>query len=137
MQQLLCTRKLLGDSNRKKFSSFYLYYSSERQIIIKCKSKMLLFSLSIMFNSFWPRGLQHAKLLCPIPSLGACSNSYPSGQWCHPTISPLTFPSPPAFHPSEHQSFFWRVGSSLQVAKLLELQLQHQSFQWIFRTDFL
>ena len=52
MQQLLCTRKLLGDSNRKKFPSFYLYYSSERQIIIKCKSKMLLFSLSILFNSF-------------------------------------------------------------------------------------
>ena len=50
---------------------------------------------------------------------------------------PLSSPSPPAFHFSEHQSLFWWVGSLHQVAKLLELQLQHQSFQWIFRVDFL
>ena len=35
------------------------------------------------------------------------------------------------------KSLFQRVGSSHQVAKVLELQLQHQSFQWIFRVDFL
>ena len=45
--------------------------------------------------------------------------------------------SPPALHLSQHQGLFQRVGSSLQVAKVLELQLQHQSFQWIFRVDFL
>ena len=38
---------------------------------------------------------------------------------------------------SQHQGLFQRVGSSQQVAKVLELQLQHQSFQWIFSTDFL
>ena len=38
---------------------------------------------------------------------------------------------------SKHQSLFKWVSSSHQVAKVLELQLQHQSFQWIFRTDFL
>ena len=38
---------------------------------------------------------------------------------------------------SQHQGLFQWVGSSPQVAKLLELQFQHQSFQWIFRTDFL
>ena len=50
---------------------------------------------------------------------------------------PLSPPSPPAFNLSQHQSLFKWVSSSHQVAKVLEFQLQHQSFQWIFRTDFL
>ena len=45
--------------------------------------------------------------------------------------------SPTAFNLSQHQGLFKRVSSSHQVAKVLEFQLQHQSFQWIFRTDFL
>ena len=50
---------------------------------------------------------------------------------------PLSSPSPPAFNLSQHQSLFEWVSSSHQVAKVLEFQLQHQSFQWIFRTDLL
>ena len=50
---------------------------------------------------------------------------------------PLLSPSPPAFNLSQHQSLFQWVSSSHQVAKLLEFQVQQQSFQWIFRTDFL
>ena len=46
---------------------------------------------------------------------------------------PLLTPSPPVFNLFQHQSLFQWIGSSHQVAKLLELQLQHQSFQWIFR----
>ena len=49
----------------------------------------------------------------------------------------LSSPSPPAFNLSQHQCHFKQVSSSHQVAKVLEFQLQHQSFQWIFRTDFL
>ena len=49
---------------------------------------------------------------------------------------PLSSPSPPAFSLSQHQGLFQWV-SSHQVAKVLELQPQHQSFQWIFRTDVL
>ena len=49
----------------------------------------------------------------------------------------LSPPSPPAFSLSQHQGLFQWIGSSHQVAKVLELQLQHQSFQWIFRVDFL
>ena len=49
----------------------------------------------------------------------------------------LSSPSPPAFSLSQHQGLFKWVSSSHQVAKLLEFYLQHQSFQWIFRTDFL
>ena len=50
---------------------------------------------------------------------------------------PLSSPSPPALNLSQHQGLFQWVGSSHQVAKVLELQLQYQSFQWIFRVDFL
>ena len=50
---------------------------------------------------------------------------------------PLLPPSPPTFNLSQHQGLFQWVGSLHQVAKVLELQLQHQSFQWIFRVDFL
>ena len=49
---------------------------------------------------------------------------------------PLLPPSPPAFNLSQHHGLFKWVGSSHQVAKVLELQLQHQSFQWIFMIDF-
>ena len=47
---------------------------------------------------------------------------------------PLSSPSP-AFNLSQHQDLFIWVSSSHQVAKVLEFQLQHQSFQWMFRTD--
>ena len=47
--------------------------------------------------------------------------------------SPLLSPSPPAFNLSQHQGLFQWVSSSHQVAKILEFQLQHQSFQWTLR----
>ena len=59
--------------------------------------------------------------------------------WVSDAIQPshsLSSPSPPAFKLSQHQGLFQWVSSLYQVAKVLEFQLQHQSFQWIFRTDF-
>ena len=50
---------------------------------------------------------------------------------------PLSSPSPPTFSLSQHQGLFQWVSSLHWVARGLELQLQHQSFQWISRTDFL
>ena len=50
---------------------------------------------------------------------------------------PLSSPSPPAFNLSQDQGLFKWVRSLHQVTKVLEFQLQHQSFQWIFRNDFL
>ena len=50
---------------------------------------------------------------------------------------PLSSSSPPAFNLSQHQGLFKWVSSSHQVAKVLEFQLQHQSFQWTPRTDLL
>ena len=60
--------------------------------------------------------------------------------WVSDAIQPsqnLPSPTPPAFNLSQHQGLFKWVSSSHQVAKVLEFQVQHQSFQWIFRTDFL
>ena len=50
---------------------------------------------------------------------------------------PLSSPSPPGFNLSQHQVLFQWVSYVLQVAKVLKFQLQHQSCQWIFGTDFL
>ena len=58
------------------------------------------------------------------------------GDYIQPS-HPLSSPSPPAFNLSQHQGFFKWVSSSHQVAKVLEFQLQHQSFIWVFRTGFL
>ena len=61
----------------------------------------------------------------------------PLSRWCHPAISSsiVPFSSCPQSLPASG-SFQW-VNSSLEVAKVLEFQLQHHSFQWIFRTDLL
>ena len=95
------------------------------------------FSPSVVSNSLQPHGLQHARLPCPSPAPRACSNSCPLSWWCHPTISLSVFPFSSCPNLSQHQGLFKWVSSSHQVAKVLEFQLQHQSFQWIFRTDFL
>ena len=50
---------------------------------------------------------------------------------------PLSSPFPPAPNPSQHQGLFQWVNSSHEVAKVLEFQLQHQSFQWTPRADLL
>ena len=238
-------------SSRQRFHSWWYRETS-----------LFLFSCSIVSDSLWPHGLKHTRLPCPSPSPGACSNSCPLSQWCHPTISssvvplssclpsfpasgsflmtalhirwptywsfsispsskysglisfrmdwfdllaiqgtlkhllqhhsseasflfqfslvaqscptvcdpmdcstpglpvyhqlpeftqthvhpvhdaiqpshPLSSPSPPAFNLFQHQGLFQWVSSLHQVAKVLELQLQHQPFQWIFRIYFL
>ena len=45
------------------------------------------FSCSVVSDSLWPHGLQHARLPYSLPTPGACSNSCPLNQWCHPTVS--------------------------------------------------
>ena len=79
-----------------------------------------------MFDSLRLHGLQYARLLCPSLFPGVCSNSCPLSWWCY-----LFLQSFPASRFYSH----W-VCSLHQVAKLLALQLQHQSFQWILRFDF-
>ena len=95
------------------------------------------FSRSVMYNSLQPHGLQHSRLPCLSPTCRACSNSSPLSRWYHATISSSVVPFFFAFNLSQHQGLFQWVSSSHQVTKVLQFQFQHQSFQWIFRTDFL
>ena len=74
-----------------------------------------------------------------LPELAQTHHSKPSSWWCHPTISSSVIPfsshlqSFPASGSFQMSQFF----TSHQVARILEFQFQDQSFQWIFRTDFL
>ena len=100
------------------------------------------FSCSVVSNSLQPHRLQQTWLPCPSLCPGVCSNTCPLSCWCHPTISFPVGPfssSPQCF---QHHGLFKWVRSSHQVAKVLEFQLQHQSFQWhpgqiSFRMDWL
>ena len=59
---------------------------------LKTASLKVQFSCSVLSDYLWPHGLQHTRLPCPSPTPGACSNSCPSSQWCHPTTSLSVIP---------------------------------------------
>ena len=65
-------------------NSLYIFDTNPRSDVSFCSVQ---FNCSIVSDSLWPHGLQHVRLPCPLPTPGACSNSYPSSWWCHPTIS--------------------------------------------------
>ena len=98
---------------------------------------LLLSSHWVMSNSLWPHELQHSRLLCPSISPWVYSNLCPLSRWCHPAISfSITPLSSCLQYLSASGSFQW-ISSSHQVARVVELQLQPQSFQWTPRTDLL
>ena len=80
-----------------------------------------------------PHGLLHARLPGPSPTPRACSSSYPSSQWCHPTISSSIISYSSCLQSFPASESFPMSQFSHKVAKVLELQ--HQSFQWIFMVD--
>ena len=104
--------------------------------ILQCLITAISLS-SVVSDSLWHHELQHAGPPCPSPTRRVHSNSCPLSQWCHSTISSSVIPSPPTFNLSQHQGLFKWVSSLHQVAKVLEFQLQHHSFQWRPRTDLL
>ena len=90
------------------------------------------FSHSVESDSLQPHGLQHARIPCPSPTPGACSNSCLSSQWCHPTISssvipcscPQSFPASGSFPVSQ---FFTSGSQSIGVSasgSVLPLNIQ-------------
>ena len=99
-------------------------------------SQIQFSSVTQLCPTLRPHGLQHARPPCPSPTLGVYSNSCLLSQWCYPTISSSVIPfssclqSCPASG-SFQMSQFFTSGSQR------EFQLQHQSFQWIFRIGFL
>ena len=93
------------------------------------------FSSTIMSNSLQPHGLLHTRLPCPSPTPGACSNSGPSSQWCHPTSPSSVIPfssclqSFPASGYFPMSQFFTSDGQSIGASA--SASVLH------FRTDFL
>ena len=91
------------------------------------------FSHSVLSDSLWSYGLQHARLLCPSPTPRAYSNSCPSSQWCHPAFSfsvvPFSsclksFPAWGSFQMNQlgtHTDWKWRAGErkDIQMNQLL------------------
>ena len=90
------------------------------KVIANCMT--FQFSCLFMSNSLWPHELQHARLPCPSPTPGACSNSCPSSQWCHPNISSSVMPfssclqSFPASGSFPMSQFFTSGGQSIGVS---------------------
>ena len=72
-----------------------------------------------------------------ITTARAYSNSCPSSWWWHPTISSSVISFSSHLQSFPDQGVFKWVSSLHEVAKVLKFQLQHQSLQWVFRTDFL
>ena len=89
----LCSIHIYSQNMPRNFSENAATYSSfvskinitSRRLFSNLKFSQ--FNCSVMFDSLRPYGLQHARLPCPSPTPGACSNSCPLSQWCHPTIS--------------------------------------------------
>ena len=104
---------------------------------LSLKFSSVQFSHLVVSNSLQLHGLQHARPPCPSPTPGVWSNLCPLSQWCHPTTSPSVIPFSSHLQSFPGSGLFKWVSFLHQVAKVLEFQLQHQSFLWIFRTDFL
>ena len=92
------------------------------------------FSHSVMCDSLRPHELQHARPPCPSPTSGVHPNPCPLSRWCHPTISSSVVPFSSCLQSFPASGSFQMDQLFIPVAKVFEFQLQHQSFQWIFRT---
>ena len=72
--------------------TFHKLFNIVLEVLATAIRESVQFSRSVISNSLQHHGLQHARLPCPSPIPGACSNSCPSSQWCHPTISSSVVP---------------------------------------------
>ena len=102
-------------------------------LILSEEDFLVEFSHSVVSDSLWPHGLQHARLPCPSPTPGAYSNSSPSSLWCHPTILSSVIPfssclqSFPASRSFPMSQLFASGGQSIGVsasASVLPMNIQ-------------
>ena len=90
--------------------------------VMQIRCEAVQFSCSVMSVFLWPHGLQHARLPCPSPVPGACSNSCPSSRWCFLTISSSVIPfssclqSFPASESFPMSQFFTSSGQSIKTS---------------------
>ena len=135
-------KSLQHHSQKHQFFGLNFLYGPTLTSVFDISISSVQFSRSVVSDSLWPHELQHARPPCPSPAPRVYPNPCPSSWWCYPAISSSVIPF--SFHlQSFPASGFFQWFSSLhQVAKILEFQLQHQSFQWIsglisFRIDWL
>ena len=83
-----------------------------------------------------PMDCSNPRFPCFSLSPQVYSNSRPLSRWCHPIISSSAAPFSSHLQSFPASGSFQWISSSHQVAKILEFQLQHPFFQWIFRTDY-
>ena len=103
-----------------------LFVTDTASFLPQCPSLLLPHSVqsshSVMSDSLWPHGLQHARLPCPSPTPRACLNSCPSSWWCHPAISSSVMPfsfcfqSCPASGSFQMSQLFASGGQSIRVS---------------------
>ena len=95
------------------------------------------FSHSFVSDSLQPNELQHTRFLCPSPNSRVYSNLCPLSQWWHPTISSSVTLLSYCLHSPSIRVLSNESAFCIRWPKHWNLILQHQSFQWIFRVDFL
>ena len=94
----------------------------DRQILYHWATISVQFSRSVLSDSWWPHGVQHARPPCPSPTPRVYPNSCPLSQWCHPTIlsSVIPFSSCPQYFPVsgsfQMSQFFAAGGQSIWVS---------------------
>ena len=131
-------RQAWGGRIKTDFKLYSVTFKKRKASSPECESilgRINQFSRSVVSESLWPHGVQHSRHSFHHQLPGSCSNSFPLSHWCHPTISSSVIPFSSCFQSFLARDLFQWVSSSHQVAKVLEFQ--HQSFQWIFRTDLL
>ena len=103
--------------------------------MLKFPLELALYSIqlshSVLSDSLWPHGPQHSRLPCPSPTHGACSNSWPLSQWCHPTITSQVIPfsshlqSFPASGSCQMSQLFASGGQSIGVSPSTSVPLMN------------
>ena len=120
-----------------RFNAFYSHVSKKNSQNFQVIYKILISSVTQSCRTCCDHVNRSTLGLLPITSSGSPPNPRPSSRWCHPATSssgvpffscPQSFPASGSFLMSQHVH---------RVAKVLEFQLQHQSFQWTPRTDLL
>ena len=111
----------------------WVFYSKHDKLFL-VNTRLQFSSVAQSCLSLQPHGLQHDRPPCPSPAPRVYPNSCPLSRWCYPTISSSVIPFSSCPQSSWHRGLFKWVNSSHEVAKVLEFQLQHQSFQWTPRT---
>ena len=129
VSQVLCLERLQSQT------SFLRFETKLSQMLFTVASVQFSHSVT-QSDSSQLHESQHARPPCPTPTPRVYSNSCPSSWWCHPAISSSVVPFS-SCPPSQHQGLFQWINSSHEVTNVLEIQFQHQSFQWTPRTDLL